>query len=201
MEHEEAPFTVAGGEGAPVSVRKRVGRPLLVLAAAAVVLFGGWEAAAAQFAPASVVAAAVLVSAAVVLAAFGELAYRDLTSGAIDRYVLAWAGSLFACGVALSFGVIGWIPLAGAGWVLAGQRFAPVRRIRRAMPHRRWRTTVTASAATGVVCILLLPLAVGLGSLPLIVIVMAGRIVAPLFFGFALRCRGRTTYSGAPADD
>jgi uncharacterized membrane protein YeaQ/YmgE (transglycosylase-associated protein family) len=63
------------------------------------------------------------------------------------------------------------------------------------MPGRLWLRTAVVAAVVGVICLLLLPLANGLGFVPLIVLVMLGRIVAPFVFGFAIRLRPGTSGS------
>jgi len=188
MEHEEAPAVVSSG--GPVYIREVLARPLAILVLAAVELFfPGVSAGTVGPVRVSVIAGSILIVVAGALLLVGYAAYRDLSPRAVDRYVVASALSLFVCGVVLSSGVVGWLPLLWAGQLLADSRFAMVRRVREAVPERLWTRTAHAAGITGVACMLLLPLAVGLGSPPLVVIVMAGRILAPVVLGVAWRIR------------
>lgn len=139
--------------------------------------------------PFSIVAVAVLSAAALALWIFGYLAYRDLTEHAVDHYFMAIAISVFAAGVLLSFGNTGWLLLVAAGHLAAGRKPRPIRLVRTIMPRRRWRRTAVIAAIVAAVCLLLSPLAYGLGFAPLVILVVVGRVVAPVVFGFALRSR------------
>ena len=57
------------------------------------------------------------------------------------------------------------------------------------MSIRRWRRVAIFAAIAGVVCLLLEPLAFDLALTPVIVLVMVGRILAPVVFGLALGFR------------
>ncbi|MBS1675737.1 MAG: hypothetical protein JSS74_17445 [Actinobacteria bacterium] len=187
MEHEEAHAPVSAG--GPVYVRHVLGRPLAVLVVAAVAFFTGAVPGVVGSVRTSVIAGSVLIAAAGVLLIAGYVAYRDLSSHSVDRYVMVSAISLFLCGVALSSSRVGWLPLLWAGWLLGDSRFAAVRRVYFAVPERMWTRTALTAGITGIACMLLLPLAVGLGSSPLVAIMMAGRILAPLILGVTWRIR------------
>lgn len=187
MEHEKAPVAVS--TGGPVYIREVLGRPLAVLVLAAVEFFTGVPPGAVGPVRVSVVAGAILIVVAGAILIAGYMAYRDLSPRAVDRYVVVSAISLFICGVVLSSGVVGWLPLLWAGWLLADRRFAVVRRACGAASERVWMRTALTAGIAGVACMLLLPLSVGLGSAPFVAIVMAGRILAPLVLGVSLRLR------------
>lgn len=175
--------------GGPVYLRDVLARPMVLLGLAAAEIYAGMDQWILGSVPSSVVAASILVVAAVALLIVGYLAYRDSSPRAVDRYVVTSAISLFACGAVLSFGVVGCIPLFWSGLLAADGRFALVRVVRRTVPDRLRAITVVTASIIGVGCMLLLPLAIGLGSLPFIVLVMAGRILAPFVLGFAVRLR------------
>jgi hypothetical protein len=61
--------------------------------------------------------------------------------------------------------------------------------MRSALPARLWLRSAVIAAIVGVLCYLISPLAQGLGFAPLIVIVVLGRIVSPIAFGYAFRLR------------
>jgi len=187
MEHEKAPVAVS--TGGPAYIREVLGRPLAVLVLAAVEFFAGVAPEAVGPVRVSVVAGAILIVVAGALLIAGYVAYRDLSPRVVDRYVVVSAISLFVCGVVLSSGIAGWLPLLWAGWLLADRRFAVVRRACGAASERLWMKIALTAGIAGVACILVLPLAVGLTSAPFVAIVMVGRILAPLVLGVALRLR------------
>ena len=161
----------------------------MVLVGLAVIEFYAAKSAGSRGAPTfSIIAICLLVVAAVALWILGNRAYRDPTARTVERYVLTGVVSLFMTGVFLS-GNIAWIPLVWSGRLLAGRGLRPVRLVRTVMPNRLWLRTAVMAAIVGVCCLLLLPLAVGLGLVPLVMFMIAGRIVAPFVFGFAFRLR------------
>ena len=140
----------------------------------------------------SIAAVSLLLLAAGALWFFGYRAYRDLTPIAVDRYAFTGIVSLFVIGALLSYGTVvgtGWLLLLWSGQLLAGRRFLPVRLTKTLLPARLWTRTTVIAAIVGVLCVLLMPVAIDLGLVPLVVLVLAGRIVAPFVFGFALRLR------------
>lgn len=185
MDHEDAPAAVSAG--GPIYIREVLGRPLTVLVVAAVEFFTGVTPGVVGPIRISVIAGSILIVAAGALLIAGYAAYRDLSSHAVDRYVMMSVISLFVCGVVLSSSIVGWLPLLWAGWLLGDSRFAIVRRVYWAVPQRLWTRTASTAGIAGVACMLLLPLAVGLGSTPLVVIVMAGRIFTPIVLGVTWR--------------
>jgi hypothetical protein len=177
--------------GTPVRVSEWLVPPMILVGLAVIEIFAVTNAGSRGVSAFSIVVLSLLFVVAAALWIFGYRAYRDLTEEAVDRYVLAGVGSLFVTGILLSFGTIafGWIPLVWSGRLLARRGFRPVRLVRSVMPSRLWLRTAVIVAVVGVICLLLMPLAVALGFVPLIVLVMVGRIVAPFVFGFAFRLR------------
>lgn len=179
--------------GAPVRIRQWLVPPVAVLGLAAIEFSTGTIAQAWGLSALSIAVVAILALAAAACVIFGYLAYRDLSPHAVHRYAMTSVLSLFAIGVLLSAGVLGWVVLLWAGRQLGNSTLAGVGPMQSRMPdHLRTRTTVVA-AVVGVTCLFLLPLVVGLGSLPLVTLVMVGRIVAPFVFGFAFRSQPRTS--------
>jgi hypothetical protein len=172
--------------GAPYRVRDWLFPPLILVAFAAIEVFAATSIRSRAEPALSIVAVSLLVVAAVALWISGYLAYRDLTPQAVERYFVTGIGSLIIAGLFLA---IGWILLAWAGRLSASLRFRPLRLLRTVMPARLWLRTAIIAAVVGVLCYLLLPLAVGLQIVPLVILMKVGRIVAPLVFGFAFRLR------------
>ena len=177
--------------GAPIRVTTWFVPPMVLVGLAVVEIFAVTNGRSHGVSAFSVVGVCLLFVAAVALWIFGYRAYRDLTAEAVDRYLLAGVVSLFVTGTLFSFGTIaiGWILLVWSGRLLARRGLRPVRLVRSVMPSRLWLRTAVIAAVVGVICLLLLPLAVALGSVPLIVLIMVGRVVAPFVFGFAFRLR------------
>jgi hypothetical protein len=140
----------------------------------------------------SIVAISLLVIAAVALWILGYRAYQEPTARTVEQYVLTAVVSLVMTGVFLS-AIIAWIPLVWSGRLLAGRGLRPVRLVRTIMPNRLWLRTAVIAAIIGVCCLLLQPLASGLGMVPLVIFMNAGRILAPFVFGFAFRLRPRAS--------
>jgi hypothetical protein len=137
----------------------------------------------------SFIAAVVLVAAAIGLWIYGYRAYRDLTQRAVEGYVAVGVMSLVVTGVVLSFGLLALLPLIWAGYLSGTMPYPLFSRVRARLQGRLWLRTAVIAAVVTVVCVLLQPLAAGLDSLPLIVVVTVGRLVAPFVFGFAFRIR------------
>jgi len=99
--------------------------------------------------------------------------------------------SLCVVGVVLSFGThsIGFILMTWAGLLWADDRRRRGRTLHRPIPPRVWTWAAVATAVITLACELLLPLVLGIGSLPLVVATIAGRIIAPFAFGVAFRLR------------
>lgn len=194
MEDEEAAVKPgwATPAGAPIRIYEWLVPPLVPIGLAVIEIFAATSARSHGEPAFSIVAVPLLVAAALALWTFGYWAYRDLTSRAVERYAAMGVVSLFVTGALLSFGTlgIGWLPLVWSGRLLAARRgLAPVRLVRAGTPRRLWLRTAVIAAIVAASCLLLLPLANGLGLVPLIVLVMLGRIVAPFVFGFAFRLR------------
>jgi hypothetical protein len=177
--------------GAPIQVYEWLVPPMVLVGLAVIEIYAPTIAGRrATPTPAfSILAASVLIVAAAELWTFGYRAYRDLTAQAVERYVVTGVSSLFVTGVLLSFGTfgLGWVVLVAAGRLLASRRLRPVRLVRIVMPARLWLRTATIAAIVSVICLFLTPLALGLGFVPLVLLVMVGRNVAPFVFGFASR--------------
>ena len=177
--------------GTPIRAYEWIAPPLLLIAYAVIQAIVAMKATSVQAAAFSAFAASLAVAAAVALWISGYLAYRDLELRSTERYLMTGAIALLVMGALLS---VARYPLELPLLVLAGRVFAdrmyrPIRALRTAMPARRWFRTAIVAAVVGVLCLLLEPLAVGLGFAPLLVPVMVGRIVGPTVFGFAFRLR------------
>jgi hypothetical protein len=177
--------------GAPIRVYEWLVPPLVLVGLAVIEIYAETSAGSRGEPVFSSIAVSLLVVAAMALWIFGYWAYRDLTPQAVERYAVTGVVSLLVAGALLSFGTVGvgWLPLVWSGRLLARKGLRPVRLVRTVMPGRLWLRTAVIAAIVGVICLLLLPLAIALGFVPLIVLVMVGRIVAPFIFGFAFRLR------------
>ncbi|MFF1572604.1 hypothetical protein ACFVWR_07650 [Leifsonia sp. NPDC058292] len=177
--------------GAPIRVSEWLTPPLNLVGLAAIQVYAVTSAGSRGISALSIAEASLLSLTAIALWIFGYRAYRDLTAQAVERYVLTWVVSLFVVGALLSFATsgFGWVALAWSGNLLARRQFRSVKAVRRVMSGRLRLRTVVVAAIVGVACLLLLPVAVGLGFVPLVVLVVAGRIIAPFVFGFAFRLR------------
>ena len=172
---------------APVRVRQWLRGPLMVLGLGAVEISldahgtGGWPSGSA-----TAVTTVLLVVAAALLVV-GYLAYRDVSAPSVKRFLVVSSVAMSVCGIVLSYGVTGWIFLAWSGWRLVDCQLGALRRVAQAITQGCWRRIRLAAAVIGIACLLLLPLALGLESFVFVTLVMAGRILAPFVFGFALR--------------
>lgn len=99
--------------------------------------------------------------------------------------------SLGVVGILLSFGLspVGCVPLAWAGARWADDHRSRLPTSHRPVRSRVWTGIAAAAAATTVASELLLPVAVGIGSAPLVAAVITGRITAPFALGVAFRLR------------
>ncbi|MGO4534403.1 hypothetical protein [Leifsonia sp. 2MCAF36] len=175
--------------GAPIRISDWLAPPVAVLLGVVLEVFiavNAWSRGTPVFA---MIGAGLLAVAAVVLGIFGYRAYRDLTPRAVEQYSTVIVIGLLVVGAVLSPSYVGILLLASAGRLATAQRWRPLRLLRTLMPRRLWLRTAGVAAIAGVICILLLPLAQGLDLVPLITLSIAGRIVAPLVFGFAFRLR------------
>ena len=181
--------------GAPIRISQWLIPPLalLVLAAAEIVLTATGAGGASRVL--STVAATMFSGCAVILGALGYRAYRDLTPAAVARYRQSMTVSLGVVGILRSFGLssVGFVPL-----VWAGARWADDRRSRPPTAHRpgrsrMWTGIAVAAAVLTVATELLLPVAVGTGSVPLVAAALTGRIIAPFALGVSFRLRRPST--------
>lgn len=181
--------------GAPIRVYEWLTPPLLLVGLAAVEVFESPRNGPHAVTPFGVTAAILLVVSALALWTYGYRAFRDLTPRSVERYASVWTLCLFVAGVLMSFALspVEFFPLVFAGSLASERQFRLIRLARIVMPRRLWLRTAVISAIVGALCILLQPLAFGLGFVPLVVIVMVGRIVGPLLFGFAFRLRPRAS--------
>lgn len=175
--------------GAPVRVYEWLVPPAALIVLAALEWFAPRRPSSHAAPVFSFLAVTLLVAAGITLWIAGYRAYRDLTARAVERYRLTGAISLGVLGVLLSVGTaaVGLLPLFFVGRLLAESRLRPIRLLRTVLPRRRWRHVAVVAALVGVVTLVLQPVASGLGSLPLVVVVDAVRIMAPVVAGFALR--------------
>jgi hypothetical protein len=173
--------------GAPIKVYQWLLPPIILVALAVIETYVASTEEPRRVAMFHVVAAVLLFASAIALWILGYRAYRDLTQTAVNRYRAIGVISLLVAAFGLLFGFLAPVPLIVAGYLSALLPWARVTRVRALLPTRGWLRVLVGAAAVAVVCVLLVPLAVGLGSIPLIVIVTAGRILAPFVVGFAFR--------------
>jgi hypothetical protein len=177
--------------GTPIRAYEWIAPPFVLIAYAVIETIVAMNATSTQATAFATFAASLAVAAAVTLWISGYIAYRDLDLRSTERYLTIVATALLVTGALLSVGrfPIELLLLVWAGRLFADRKYRPIRQLRTVMPARRWFRTAIVAAVVGILCLLLEPLAFGLGFAPLLVTVMVGRIVGPTLFGFAFRLR------------
>jgi hypothetical protein len=137
--------------------------------------------------------AAVLVVSAIALVATGLQAYFTVTVRAIANLRLAQACTIGACGLVLSFTAapLTGIVLAGAGLRLVGSsaEVGIVRRAHLVLAGGSWERVAILAAVVAFIAQVCVPLAFGLGVLPLSILVQLILIGSSVVAGFALASR------------
>jgi hypothetical protein len=173
--------------GTPIRASEWIAPPFLLIGYAVVVAVLAADPDAQVSQAYALAAVPLMVASAVALWASGFLAYRNVDVRSAERYLTVAAGALFVTGALLATSRFpaGVVSLAVAGLILADRKYRPVRVLRGMVPARRWRRTAVVAAVIAVLSLVAEPLAFGLGRAPLIVLVVAGRILAPAVFGLA----------------